>query len=102
MLANKQKCSCFKSIRILTLLRVPLWIIKIGLVRFQYVTLRAGLEIMMRWAFALLFFLWNVKVGMRVLIFLNVSMSLRSLAYILWCSHWKWKNGIIYIYILYI
>lgn len=27
---------------------------------------------------------------------------LRSLAYILWCSHWKWKNGIIYIYIYYI
>lgn len=69
MLANKQKCSCFKSIRILTLLRVPLWIIKIGLVRFWSVTLRAGLEIMTRWAFALLLFLWNVKVGMRVLIF---------------------------------
>lgn len=66
MLANKQKWLCFKSIRILTLLRVPLWIVKIGLVWFCYVTLRAGLEIMTQWAFALLFFLWNVKVGMRV------------------------------------
>lgn len=77
--------------------------IRFGWVRFRYGTLRAGSEIMTRWAFALLFFLWNVKVGMRVWI---------SFCWMFWClwealltfygvvigNEKKWH----YIYILYI
>lgn len=72
---------------------------KIGLVWFHYVTLRAGLEIMTRWAFAL-FFLWNVKVGMRVLI-LNVSMFWEALLTFYGVVIGNGKMAL-YIYILYI